>query len=246
VNLKKINYKLVIEFEGSKFYGSQYQPNRRTVQGELEKVLGVLLRRRIQIILCGRTDAGVHAKGYVVNFITDQIGNEKKFIKSLNATLPADLAVLSIERVSLDFHARYSAKQRTYQYTLSTVKSPLERRRIWYCRYPVRVSQMRKMSTVFLGTHDFSAFSVRGSDPKSRLCTINEFSLRKKNEFIVFTISANRFLYKMVRMIIGTLVRAGIKYQDSRRIIEIMNQRDNRLAYAPVPAQGLCFLHVRY
>ena len=174
------NIKLVLEYDGSRFFGFQRQKDKPTIQSELEKALSQLFNHRMKIsAAAGRTDSGVHAKAQVVNFKTDSRLPLEQIQKGLNALLPHEIAVKKIEKVPLDFHARYSAKAKTYEYLVwnSQVRSPLLNGRVYPFRYPLDLTKMKRAARILVGRRDFKAFQTSGSTAKTSVRSLQRLAI---------------------------------------------------------------------
>lgn len=250
------NIKLTLEYDGTDFNGWQRQDrSKRTVQGEIEKALSQILKKKISITASGRTDSGVHAKGQTANFKTTSTMTPVQILKALNALLPEDLAVIAAEEVPLNFHARYSVKSKIYRYTILNrpSRSPLQCRESFFYPRPLNLFQMRKEAKFLLGRKNFKSF--RASDPaaeengskgKNTVRTIHRLEIRKNGDFILIEIEANGFLYKMVRNIVGTLLEIGSGQRPAGSIQKILKAKNRKVAGPTAPAQGLCLLEVHY
>jgi tRNA pseudouridine38-40 synthase len=240
--------KLVLEYDGRDFAGWQVQPGKRTVQGEIEKALANLLGEHVALSGAGRTDTGVHARGQVASFLTDSPRRPEVIFRALNASLDRDIAVREVVGVSPDteFHARFSAKSRTYEYRLVLSRSPLRRRYTWEVPYPLDLANMQRSARTLLGEHDFTSFTSAQAETRTKICTVRKAAWRKKGDELVFEIEANRFLRAMVRSLVGTMVDIGrgrFKPTDMQRIL---SARDRSLAGKTAPPQGLCLMRVKY
>ncbi len=245
------NIKLTVAYDGTNYHGFQEQRGTGlpTIQEVLETTLSKVAQSPIQIIGAGRTDAGVHAQGQVVNFHSDRwpVPTEKIHL-ALNTLLPGDLRVVKAEEVPPDFHARFSAKAKTYRYSIyhHRVMSPQHR---LYCYHEPRlltVQAMQEGCQYLLGTHDFKCFQAQGSPVKDTVRTILRAELVEEKAVIHLYLRGNGFLYNMVRIITGTLLNIGmgkIKPQEMERIIA---SKDRTLAGTTVPPQGLCMMEVEY
>ena len=235
-----------VEYDGTRFSGWQYQPNSTSVQQILEETLSVVLRAPCTVTAAGRTDAGVHARGQGIHFDVCEEINIAAAEASLNGLLPPDIAVYGLKSVRDDFHARYSAVSRKYRYCISQKKSPLMLKRVWpvYCKIDWnRVEHELKSLT---GVHNFTTFCSSNTDCKSMDCDISSASLScNENGIKIFTIEANRFIYKMIRSLVGTLVDIGRGYITDP-LHEIIASRDRNRAGATAPAYGLTLEWVSY
>ena len=242
------NIKLTIEYDGTRYYGWQRQPIGNTIQQELEKAISKVIKEYVEVIGSSRTDSGVHAKGYVANFKTNVKMPAEKFRDAINCKLPRDIVIIKSEEVDLDFHARYSSKGKTYCYTILNREYPcaIDKDYVYYYRWKLNVEEMKKACKYFLGTHDFKAFQTHGGSVKTSIRTISDLHIETNVDKIKIYISADGFLYNMVRIIVGTLILVGsnkIKEDFVKNIIESgVRQNAGKCA----PANGLCLEKVFY
>ncbi len=237
--------KLIIEYDGANFCGWQFQPELRTVQSEIEAAIKKLTGEETRVTASGRTDAGVHALGQVAHFDTQKDLGEK-FQGALNFYLPPDVRIIKAEYVSEDFHARFSAKNKTYKYLIyeSRTDRPLLNGRVARVGYKLNASAMNRVSQNFLGKHDFSAFMSTGSETSTTVRTITHIDVRRKDGFIILSVSADGFLYNMVRKIAAALIRVGMGKLSGEDVNALL---DNSAEFSPVaPAQGLYLYKVEY
>ena len=240
------NIKLTLEYDGTDFCGWQIQPDCRTVQGVLESAVAQITRTPAKVIGAGRTDAGVHALGQVCNFITNSALSEEELFGSLNGVLPVDAVVRRIEQVDGDFHSRYKALRRIYRYVITSTRRAVERRYMYYCPHTLDVGEMQKAAEYLLGEHDCSSFESTGSDQDNPLCDIFRVQWESRGDRLHFVIEANRFLRKMVRSIVGTLLQIGLGKYSSERFKEILESKDRSLAGDTIPPHGLFLESVGY
>jgi tRNA pseudouridine38-40 synthase len=255
------NIKLVLEYDGTDFVGSQLQVSGRTVQGELEtavaRLTGLPAGQRAKVALAGRTDTGVHAAGQVANFKTGSIHSLETFRKGLNAILPFDIAVLAVDEVDEEWHARFSAKEREYCYTIfsRSSRSALNRRFAHWVGDALDLSQMQKAANVLIGQHDFASFAgagwgVQPQDDEVKPGTIRDMfrveCRRVDQEKIEIWLAANAFLPHMVRNIVGTLLQVGTGKTSLSDFEDILAAADRRKAGPTAPACGLCLVSVKY
>jgi tRNA pseudouridine38-40 synthase len=243
------NVRLVLEYDGTDFYGWQKQSGLRTVQGTVEEAISKISREKPKLIGSGRTDAGVHARGQVANFLTDASLTPREWLKALNAHLPPDVAVLRADRAPEEFHARYSAVGRIYEYRVlqRKVRSPLELRFAWHVPSPLDLAAMRKASGLLRGGNDFTSFTAAGAETQNRRVALRRLSIGRSGESLLFTLEASHFLWHMVRNIIGLLVEVGLGRIHPGKTSQFLRARDRRaVPVAPAPAQGLCLLKVQY
>lgn len=238
--------KLTLEYDGTNFYGWQFQPNLRTVQGELEQALASLLQEQVNVIGSGRTDAGVHARGQVAHVQTRSLLPTESIRLGLNTLTHDDLVVLQVEDVDPDFHARYSATRRWYRYTISLRRRALGRHYSWYCKYALNLDAMRQASSHLIGEHDFESFCQAGAETPHFLSRVERIEWTQEDDVLNFDIVANRFLHNMVRIIVGTMVQVGRGKLTPADVAEILVRRDRTAAGFTVPAQGLCLMQVAY
>jgi tRNA pseudouridine38-40 synthase len=250
-----VNYKLLLQYDGTDFHGWQIQANLRTVQGELTRVLSLLDGREVNVHGSGRTDAGVHAEGQVANVHLQREITPDKLRNAINGNLEMDARVLSVDIVSDDFHARYSAIGKTYCYRVmnGTVMSPFWRRYALHEARKLEVEPMVQSSKLFLGEHDWTAFSSAQSDAESRVRTVTRVEVSQNVEtrggqcdLVEFTISADGFLRYMVRSIVGTLLAVGRNEIDRSTVERAIREGDRSLAGATAPAHGLTLMRVEY
>lgn len=244
------NIKLTIEYDGTDLAGWQTQSqNNRTVQGEIEKALKTIFKKKIHLIGSGRTDAGVHALGQVANFKTDAKMATEEITRALNGNLPADIVILKAQEISSNFHAQYSAKRKTYRYTILNRRQrpALQKNFCLHIPYKLNLSLMKKAAKDFVGRKDFRSFMASGSESKKDTTrTIYKISLRKIQDFILIDITANGFLYKMVRNIVGTLLDIGSGKIDKNSVKAILKQKTRLAAGVTAPAKGLSLIKVEY
>lgn len=241
------NIKLTIEYDGTNYVGWQTQPNGPSIQETLEKGLGRLLQEEVRLIGAGRTDSGVHARGQVANFKTEHQIPGESLRRGLNALIPEDIVIHSVDEVSEDFHARYSAKTRSYRYVLALKETALERNRTWYVGgYRLDHSLLTSCAGTIMGDHDFSSFSKVDEERGNFLCTIHSATWREEGANLLFEISANRFLHGMVRSLVGTMVEVGRGYRTLDDFEEILQARDRRRGGMAAPAKGLFLEKVTY
>lgn len=240
---------MVIEYDGSRFHGWQRQPELRTVQGELERVLRTVLRENIEVVhSAGRTDAGVHARGQVVNFFVENEPDLNRLKLSVSSLLRGEVSVLRADFVPQDFHARRSAVCKQYSYHILNRKCPpaLDKGRVWHVPVDLNIARMKEEALHFIGTHDFSSFRDADCTQPSPVKTILESEVATDGEYIFFRVAGEGFLKQMVRIMAGTLVaraRPGVRIGT---IPEIIAARHRRAAAMSAPAHGLYMDWVRY
>ncbi|MFQ6066453.1 MAG: tRNA pseudouridine(38-40) synthase TruA [bacterium] len=242
------NIKLILEYDGTSYHGWQKQPGLPTIQKVLEDSLFLLFQERVKTAAAGRTDAGVHAKGQVVNFITHTSISSPYILPALNSYLPKDIRVKKVREAEMDFHSRKSALGRVYRYLIynGSFLSPFYRNFVWWVPFNLDPDLMRKAGKFLIGEHDFSSFQAQGSSASSTVREIKKFSLLEKGKFVLIYIGADSFLYKMARNIVGTLVEIGRKKITPREMKKILETGDRKMAGPTAPPQGLCLVRVEY
>jgi len=249
-----MNYRLLLQYDGTDFHGWQIQDDLRTVQGELTRVLSLLDGREVVLHGSGRTDAGVHAEGQVASVQLSREFAPMKLRSAINGNLSADVRVLFVEPVADDFHARYSATGKTYCYRVvhGPLMSPFWQRYAHQESRALDLKLMRSCSKLFPGEHDWTAFSAAQSDVGSRVRRVLTLDLasgwnrRGRCDLLEFTISADGFLRYMVRSIVGTLLAAGRHEIDEATVARAVRSGDRSLVGATAPAHGLTLMSVKY
>ncbi len=245
------NVKLVLAYDGTAYHGFQKQSGSGlpTVQETLERSLAMLSGSTIRVIGAGRTDAGVHARGQVVNFTTDGWAIPvDRIAVALNAVLPGDIAVLSAREVPPDFHARYSAVAKTYSYSIYNhpVRSPFARLYSLHIREPLGLAAMRQAARHLIGQHDFTSFQATGRPVKSAVRLLSRAEIEVEPPLVRLVFRADGFLYHMVRIMAGTLIEVGLGRLEPDAVREIVAARDRRRAGPTAPPHGLCLEEVEY
>jgi tRNA pseudouridine38-40 synthase len=241
-----INYKMIIQYDGTKYSGWQIQENAKTVQQVLKDSVEQITQEEINLIGSGRTDAGVHALGQVANFKINKNLDLYKFKYSVNSVLPSDIAMIEIDEVDEKFHSRFNARKRSYIYLISKEKSPFYFRYSYLYNSKIDLIKLNGLTKIFLSEKDFSSFCKVNTEVDSKICNIFEANWRKSRNFYLFYIEANRFLYGMVRAIVGTLLRAIEVENPEKYIRDIFNSKSRESAADAVPAKGLFLFKVKY
>ncbi|MEW6731200.1 MAG: tRNA pseudouridine(38-40) synthase TruA [Acidobacteriota bacterium] len=241
------NIKLTLQYDGTNYCGWQIQPNGTTIQGLISQFLARLEGQAITLHGAGRTDAGVHAHGQVANFVTQRAISCIQLRRAINANLPPDIRVVDVEEVDAAFHARYSARCKTYQYqiALSEIVSPFEYRYLYHYPYALAIEPMQIATQALLGTHDFAAFAT-ATEVVTTTRTIKTVELTQQGDRFRLNITGDGFLRYMVRTIVGTLIEIGRGRRNSGEIKEILQSRDRTRAGPTAPACGLTLLNVEY
>ena len=242
------NLLLKVQYDGSNYEGWQSQPSGNTIQQKIEKAIFEITGERVKIIGSGRTDSGVHAKGQYCNFMSVAELPIEKMPGAFNSALPRDIRIIKSEEVPLDFHARYSAIKKKYSYHIDNngIYNPLFRRYAYHIPQPLIVEEMEKASGFLLGSHDFRAFMSKGSSIKTTIREVKDIKLKSEDNFLIFTIAADGFLYNMVRIIIGTLVEIGLGKLDSEIIREMIITGNRNIGGPTAPPHGLFLEEVYY
>ena len=232
--------KITLSYDGTCYHGWQMQSNAVTVQEKIQNSLKELFKEEIIVFGCSRTDAGVHAKKFVCHADLPREFPLDKLPFAMNSCLPDDIAVLSAESVSEDFHARFSCKGKTYSYRLwnERIRNPFEEHRAGFWPVPLDAKRMDQFAKSFVGRHDFAAFMATGSTIEDTVREIYSFDVKREGSLITFTVCGNGFLYNMVRIMVGTLIYADIGRLD-RSIDDVILSKDRTLAGITVSAQGL-------
>ena len=240
-------YAIKLEYIGKNYCGSQKQPDRNTIQQELENALRTLIKTEIKTVFSGRTDKGVNSKGQIVHFDTDKTIVASRFINSINGILPNDIAVSEIKKVQEDFHAQKSAKRRHYQYVFVNRKH----RSVYdgdlsLIRYNCDVERMNKALSYLSGEHDFTSFRGADCEVPSNICFIYNISCKKLDDRIILNIEGNRFLTNMVRIIVGTLLLIEKDNLPPETMKEVLESKDRTKAGQTVNPYGLTLMKVEY
>ena len=242
------NYKIEIEYDGTNYVGWQRQDNGQSIQELIEIAIKKLTSEIVVLYGAGRTDAGVHAKSQVASFQIEKNINASVIRDGLNQHLrPHPISIISADVVNHDFHARFSAKNRLYEYKIVNRRSPLtiEKNRAWCVHKKLDFDKMLIESKSFIGKYDLNAFRSSNCQSKSTVKTINDFVIEKKSEDFIFTISAKSFLHSQVRIMVGTLVDIG-KGLLLKSVSEIIDSKNREMAGQTAPACGLYLKKIDY
>lgn len=241
-----MRYLLEISYLGTKYAGWQSQPNANSVQAEIEKALSILLKQNIAILGSSRTDAGVHAKQQTASFDVDKTLNLEDLQYRLNQILPGDIAINSITLVHDDFHPRFDAKCRAYEYHIARKKSPFNTATDYTFTAALDVEAMNQAASILLKHTDFQCFSKSNTDVFTYNCSIEYAYWTVNGAQLTFHIKANRFLRGMVRAIVGTLLEVGLGKINLEAFEQIILSKNRKKAGRAVPAHGLCLVAVQY
>lgn len=242
----ELRYFIELSYNGTNYHGWQYQPNAQSVQESLNKALSVILRTGIDVVGAGRTDTGVHASQMFAHFDFPDVLEVPKVVHKLNSFLPKDIAIHNIYPLHDDAHARFDAVKRTYQYHIHRQKDAFENETSWYCSSDLDVEKMNAACGILFEHTDFECFSKVNTDVNTFNCRIYEASWVQKNNKLVFTISADRFLRNMVRSIVGTMIDIGSGKISTADFTKIIESKDRGQAGFSVPAHGLFLTKIEY
>lgn len=239
---------LGIEYDGTAYIGWQRQKHGVGVQTPIEAALARVADEVVEAHCAGRTDTGVHASAQVIHFNSSARRSERNWLLGINSNLPADICALWVAFVEPDFHARYSATSRTYRYRIlnRVTRSALERHRAWWVHRPLNESAMRSAASCLIGEHDFSAFRAAGCQASTPRRDLRVIDIERQGEWLTVTITANAFLQRMVRNIVGVLVTVGAGEQPPGWAKEVLESRDRTRGGVAAPAHGLTLIDVTY
>lgn len=240
--------RLIIAYDGTNYCGWQIQINGLTVEEILNKALSDLLGEDVAVIGASRTDSGVHALGNVAVFDTDTKIPAEKISFALNQRLPDDIRIQKSEKVSLEFHPRFCKSVKTYEYRILNTKFPNPMLRLYthFVYMPLDVEKMKEAAAYIIGEHDFASFCSAGSQVKTTVRTIYTLDINKEDDIICIKISGNGFLYNMVRIIVGTLLKVGLSVYPPEHVKEILLLKDRYAAGPKAPARGLTLMEIKY
>jgi tRNA pseudouridine38-40 synthase len=243
------NIKLTIEYDGTAYHGWQIQPGLETIQGVMRERIAQITQGKVNLIGAGRTDAGVHALAQVANFQTESHIDLLALQRGLNSLLPPDIVITGVEEVDEQFHARFSARSKTYEYRILNQPYPsaLVRDYAWFIPHELDLPSMQRCGTLLIGSHDFSSFRASGDESRHSIREVFRLDIeRRKDNVMIVAIEANAFLREMVRNIVGTLVDVGKGKTSLEKFKEIFEAKDRRQAGMTAPAQGLFLVEVKY
>ena len=240
-------YFMLLAYNGAPYHGWQSQPNAASVQTAIKNAISTVMRQPIGITGAGRTDTGVNARCMYAHFDTETpIGDTQALCRSINSLAGKDIAVYDIFRVADNAHARFDATSRTYKYFISTKKSPFDYPFCWNPPYILDIGLMNDAATQLYRYTDFTSFSKLHSDAKTNNCRIDHAGWERKDDKIIFTITADRFLRNMVRAIVGTLIDVGRKRMSIEQFCEIIEKKDRCAAGVSVPGNALFLWDITY
>ena len=239
--------KLIVAYDGTDYCGWQVQPGQKTVEGELNKALTALLHEEIHVIGASRTDAGVHGMGHIAVFDTDSRIPGEKFSYALNQRLPEDMVVQYSEEVAPEYHPRKCNSVKTYEYKIwnHPFPNPMNRRYTAFVYVPLDEMRMQKAADYLVGEHDFTSFCSVATQVESKVRTIYSLDVIREGNLITIRVRGNGFLYNMVRIIAGTLIKVGQGAMEPERLPEILAAMDRQMAGPTAPPEGLTLVEIK-
>ena len=243
-----MRYALGLEYDGAEFFGWQRQSDTPTVQLAVEKALGVVANHPVTVICAGRTDTGVHARGQVIHFDSPSHRSARQWMLGINSNLPDGVRSIWIREVDDSFHARFGAYSRSYRYRIMNrwVRPAIGTAYFGWCRTPLDEQRMHTAAQALAGKHDFSAFRSAGCSAQHATREVTSISVQRQDDQVMIDITANAFLYHMVRNIVGSLLAVGTVDKSVLWFQEVFEGEDRKLAGVTAESQGLCFMNVRY
>lgn len=240
--------KLTIAYDGTNYCGWQVQPNGITVEEVINKALSKMIGEEILVIGASRTDSGVHAMGNVAVFDTNTTIPPEKIGIALNQRLPEDIVITKSEEVPLDFHPRYCDCSKTYEYHIINTRIPVPTKRFtnYFVSYELDIDKMREAASYLVGEHDFVSFCNVRTDVENTVRTITALDILTNGNEITIRITGNGFLYNMVRIIVGTLIRVGRGFYEPEKVKEILEAKNRKAAGVTAPAHGLMLMEINY
>ncbi|NIH16654.1 MAG: tRNA pseudouridine(38-40) synthase TruA [Buchnera aphidicola (Periphyllus lyropictus)] len=238
-----------IEYNGSRYYGWESQIKNFSIKNKLEEAISKIANHKVYIFCAGRTDSGVHAYNQVIHFTTYSFRKRRSWIIGINSLLPKDISIIWIKYISHDFHARYSAISRSYRYIIynNFIRSALLNNRVNNVFFNLNEKKMHNSGQILLGEHDFSSFRASGCQSFTAWRNIINLNVyRKKKYFVIVEITANSFLYKMVRNIVGCLIEIGKNKKKKSWLLNVLNLKNRNFAGPTVLANGLYLFSIKY
>ena len=245
----KKNYKFILTYDGTKYYGWEHQPKiDETIQGKIENVLSKMSEEDIEVIGCGRTDAGVSARGYVCNARLDESFDPNYVRDYLNRYLPDNICVDSCIIASDRFHSRYNAVGKTYRYTcyIGDTKPIFDRKYVYALEFKPDIEAMKAAAAILIGEHDFASFCSNPKMKKSTVRRVDSIDIKVDGDYLTFTYHGSGFLQHMVRIMTGTLLEVGEGKREASSMRELIDAKERAKAGACAPAHGLCLIKVDY
>ncbi len=243
-----MRYACGVEYDGHGFFGFQTQIQEPTIQNSLEKALSSVANHNVKLTCSGRTDTGVSATSQVIHFDSNSQRTEYQWIMGVNSNLPKGISLLWLKAVEDDFHARFSAMQRSYQYVILNrwIRPAIGRHNVTWEKLPLNAEKMNTAAQYLLGKHDFSSFRSSICQSKTPIKTINSISVERINNKVIMDVAASGFLHHMIRNIIGTLLPIGREEKSVESMLEILELKDRTKAGVTASPNGLTFNTVKY
>ena len=240
--------RIFVAYDGTNYCGWQVQPNGVTIEEKLNKSLARLTGEEIRIIGASRTDSGVHALGNVAVFDTESSIPPERFAYALNQRLPEDIVVVRSDEVPADWHPRYQDTLKTYEYHIINSRTVIPTKRLYnaFVSFPLDVEKMRQGASYIVGEHDFASFCCIRTNAKTTVRTVTELQITQQGDEITIRITGNGFLYNMVRIIAGVLIRVGRGFYEPEKVKELLDGVERTQEAITAPAQGLCLMEIRY
>jgi len=241
-------FKFIVAYDGTNYHGFARQKNALTVQEVLEGAISSILQKPIEVVGSGRTDTGVHAKGQCCIFNAETSIEVQNLARAINSKLPSDIVIKDVQIAADDFHPRYAAKNKTYRYQIlnSDTRDPFIDKYAYFYPYPLDIERMQEAATYMIGEHDFNCFCSAGGGAHSTVRIIYDLKIIKQDELILIDVCGNGFLYNMVRIIVGTLLKIGSQKLSANDIENIIKSKNRALAGPTAPPEGLTMLEIVY
>ncbi len=241
-----IKYLVNLEYDGSEFNGYATQPNRNTIQDNIEMVLSKIFQSEIKTFGSSRTDARVHARDQYLTFEVEKNIEPRGLLRALNAQTKPAINIKNVEIVNSDFNPRYHVKSKVYHYQIMTKYNPFLRRYAYYHPYKLNIDKMREATKFICGTHDFTSFCNVKSEVEDKIRTIYELTINETDELITIEIEGNGFLYNMVRIIAGVLIDVGTEKIEPKQVSEMLLAKNRTVASKTMPPEGLFLIKINY
>lgn len=244
--MKRYFYKLVIEYDGTDFCGWQVQPNKRTVQGEIEKAISAITRTPVRIFGAGRTDSGVHARMQIASFYLDKLIDHREVETRLNRMLPKDIAIKKLVRAAVGFNPRRQATLRTYRYFIAEDRNPFLRRFSYHIGRKLNIDKLNDGAALFEGEHDFGSLCKQSSRKQNNYCVVHKSRWFRRGRLVCYEISADRFLHNMVRRIVGVMLAYEQTKLSLTQIKAILNNNFDEQVKFNAPPCGLILHEIKF
>lgn len=243
-----MRFAAILEYDGSRFSGWQWQDSAPSIQQAVEQAVSSVANHDIRVTVAGRTDAGVHALAQVIHFDSDAVRSDHAWLRGVNSNLPPDIALLWAGRVSPEFHARFAATGREYHYAILNrpVRPTVLARRVTHEYRPLDVARMQAAANLLIGTHDFSSYRAAQCQAKSPVRELRALEVTRRGEFVILRVAANAFLHHMVRNLAGVLMDIGAGEREPQWARQILDARDRTVGGITAPPDGLYLTAVQY